>query len=186
MQIIGPLWYREIGIADNFINENSERELLAVLSHEIGHMKYKKTIIDYIPYVFAVLLLSLMVLGVSYLDAIPLFGAYIQQSFGLQMTNYYLLMVVATSVIYPFVFLFNILSNYCTRKEEYAADANAVTNGYGQELKETFMKVSEETLMNVNPAPIVEFLEYNHPSIYNRIKAINEVMENEKINKIHT
>ena len=35
------LWIREFGIADNFINENSEDELLAVLLHEIGHLKHK-------------------------------------------------------------------------------------------------------------------------------------------------
>ena len=33
---------RAICIADNFIDGNSERELLAVLSHEIGHLKHKK------------------------------------------------------------------------------------------------------------------------------------------------
>ena len=33
------LWIREFGIADNFMNENSENELLAVLAHEIGHYR---------------------------------------------------------------------------------------------------------------------------------------------------
>lgn len=44
------LWHREFGIADNFIDGNSERELLAVLSHEIGHLKHKKNWRNFIQY----------------------------------------------------------------------------------------------------------------------------------------
>lgn len=35
------------GIADNFINENSHDELLAVISHEAGHLKHRKNAWDF-------------------------------------------------------------------------------------------------------------------------------------------
>ena len=44
------LWHREFGIADNFLNENAEDELLGVLSHEIGHLKHKKNFLNYLSY----------------------------------------------------------------------------------------------------------------------------------------
>ena len=38
----------------------------------------------------------------------------------------------------------------------------------------TFKRLSNDELVNVNPHPIIEFLEYNHPGMYQRIKAIRE------------
>ena len=48
------LWHREFGIADNFVNENDERELLAVLSHEIGHLKHRKDLLDIIDWAISI------------------------------------------------------------------------------------------------------------------------------------
>ena len=57
-------WHREFGIADNFMNENAEDELLAVLSHEVGHLKHKKDIRNFISYgidaVFVVIAICLI------------------------------------------------------------------------------------------------------------------------------
>ena len=39
-------WRREIAIADNFVNENDHRELLAVVAHEIGHLRRRKDAVD--------------------------------------------------------------------------------------------------------------------------------------------
>ncbi len=59
--LLKMLWYREFGIADNFINENDEDELLAVLSHEIGHLKHKKNIYNYLRYIFISMLLIVLI-----------------------------------------------------------------------------------------------------------------------------
>ena len=34
--------------------------------------------------------------------------------------------------------------------------------------------MTSDELINVNPASIIEFLEYDHPGMYHRIKAIME------------
>ena len=54
---------------------------------------------------------------------------------------------------------------------------NAVASGFGEDLKNTFMKIGSDELIDVNPAPLLEFLTCDHPSMYNRIKAIHAGME---------
>ena len=53
----------------------------------------------------------------------------------------------------------------------------AVKNGYGEELIATFKRLSSDELVNVYPHPAVEFLEYNHPGMYQRIRAVREAAQ---------
>ena len=70
------LWFRMFGIADNFILENAQNELYAVLSHEIGHLKHKKDIFNYSKY-------GILALGFS-------FGGWCGQSSGYYMAVQFL------------------------------------------------------------------------------------------------
>ena len=81
---------------------------------------------------------------------------------------------IITYMIAPFMFLFDVYHNAIIRSQEYEADKEAVKNGYGEALIATFKKMSSDELINVNPASIIEFLEYDHPGMYHRIKAIME------------
>ena len=163
---------REFGIADNFMKGNSERELLAVLSHEIGHLKHKKTIWNYISYSFFVIMFGLIVYLISHGQLVITITHWINQSFGLEFNNYFLLFGFYTSLYQPFDALISVYASNVTRLEEYEADREAVKNGYGDELIQTFKRLSSDELVNVNPSPIIEFLEYDHPGMYRRIKAI--------------
>ena len=71
----------------------------------------------------------------------------------------------------------SLFSNWKSRREEKEADLNAVKEGYGEELIATFKRVSDDELIDVNPAPVIEFCEYIHPGMYQRIKYIREAME---------
>ena len=50
----------------------------------------------------------------------------------------------------------------------------AVKNRYGEELIATFKKLSSDELINIYPHPIIEFIENDHPGMYNRIVAIKK------------
>lgn len=170
------LWHREFGFADNFLDENSQGELLAVLSHEIGHLKHRRNALNYLMYLF----LALVFCGVVALVAQPapvLFVAqWVRDSFGLAANNYYLLFTVLMYCVAPVYLLLSVFNNYRSRSEEYEADRQAVGNGFGAELECTFRTLSTDELVNVNPHPLIEFLEYDHPGMYRRIKAIDEAM----------
>lgn len=169
--------YREFGIADNFLNENDYRELLAVLAHEVGHLRHKKNIYNYLKYVIAIcafLVMAYLLAHVSILENVVLM---ILDEFHLSSINYYLVLFVVSSLLKPLLYIFSVFNNYATRVEEYEADRHSVSLGYGNELITTFKELSKDELVNVNPSPIIEFLEYDHPGMYHRIKAIEEAMK---------
>ena len=46
-----------------------------------------------------------------------------------------------------------------------------------KELIQTFKRISNDELVDVYPAPFIEMKSYNHPGMYNRIKAIQKEMK---------
>ena len=174
------LWIREFGIADNFLNENSERELLAVLAHEAGHLKHRKDIFDYLSYLTIVAVVAIITLLLVKAETVSAFANYTRQSFGLSINNYYLLIIIASYIIIPISRAHSIFGNWKSRRNEKEADLNAVKEGYGEELIATFKQMSDDELIDVNPAPIIEFCEYSHPGMYQRIKYIRATIENSK------
>lgn len=165
-------WHREFGIADNFINENAEDELLAVLSHEIGHLKHKKNILNYIGYISLVFVFAMMVALLNNPSICFTINAWIRESFDISSNNYYLIILLYSSIYTPVAFGFSIFNAYRSRLEEDEADREAVNNGYGEALIKLFKELSRDELVNVNPHPFIEFTEYDHPGMYKRIKTI--------------
>ncbi len=171
------LFYREISIADNFINENDEEELLAVLAHEVGHLKHKKTILEYIYYIDNALCFCLLVYCIYNPVLLEQFVSWINTSFGIQTTNYVLLITAIGTFFSPISFLISLYSNYVSRVNEYEADQNAVKEGYGEALIKTFKTLSNDELVDVHPCKWVEVTEYNHPGMTNRIRAIRKSIQ---------
>ena len=171
------LWYRAFGIADNFINENSERELLAVLAHEAGHLRHKNDLTDY----SKLLIPGLLFVCLAWMMMNPQVPAglvrSINSAFSLSFNQYYLIIEYFTSILGPLAGIAGILANYVSRRNEYEADLNAVKEGYGKELIDSFAKMGSDELIDVNPSPLIEFLEDDHPSIVNRIRRIRQEME---------
>lgn len=166
-----------IVIADNFLNENDSDELLATLAHEIGHLKERWdawTTASAVINAGVILALFWLIFDPSPILAIV---AWTQESFGLATINYYLVLVVLA----PFLWLpsaaIGIFGNCQSRHREYNADQEAVRQGLGQQLITMLKDAEGKALMNVNPHPVVEFLEYDHPGLANRISAIRAGME---------
>lgn len=171
------LWYRAFGIADNYLDENSERELLSVLAHEAGHLKHKKDILEYAGYGIAALVLVLLALLLPNAEIVIGLAKQINSAYGLNVNNYILLFSYGSAVLTPLSLIGGMYSNYVSRRNEYEADHNAVIEGYGEELIETFKKMGSDELIDVNPAPAIEFLEHDHPTIVKRIQAIHNAMQ---------
>ena len=122
------LWHREFGIADNFLNENAEDELLGVLSHEIGHLKHKKNFLNYLSYAFLALLFILAVMVIHKPGFVLSTNTWIRDSFGITTNNYYLIITVYASILTPVGKAISIFRNYRSRLEEHEADREAVRN----------------------------------------------------------
>lgn len=172
--VLHLLFYREISIADNFLNENDEDELLAVLAHEVGHLKHKKTFLEYMSYVDIALLFCLLVYCIYNPTLLEQFVSWINSSFDIQTTNYVLVIMAIETFFSPLSFLISLFTNYISRGNEYEADQNAVKEGYGEALIKTFKTLSNDELVDVHPCKWVEITEYNHPGMTNRIRAIRK------------
>lgn len=175
-------FYREICIADNFVNENDHNELLAVLSHEVGHLRHQKDIFNYMTYCFSFLMIIIIDALIIHPQIVSTINQYICDSFQLQQTNYPLVISIFSLIMTQLMFFTNIYSNYRTRREEYEADLYAVQMGYGEELIHTFKSLSHDELVDVNPSNYIEFMYHNHPSMYHRIKAIREATKKRQVN----
>jgi Zn-dependent protease with chaperone function len=173
-------FFRSIGIADNFLNENSERELLAVLAHEAGHLKHRKDLRNFIGYGIWVLLFFAGVFAILYGARIVGLEDSLNRAFGLAARNTVLSVSAAEYLFSPLFWLFSVYMNYVSRCEEYEADRNAVKEGYGLELIDTFRTISNDELVDVNPDALAEAIEFDHPGMANRIAAIQRAIEAQK------
>lgn len=167
-------FHREFGIADNFLNENAHDELMGVLAHEVGHLKHKKNFFNYIQYSGVIIGVILLYALLSHMSVVTLVAHFINHAFNITVNNLYLDLLVIELILKPFSSIVGIFKNYVTRREEYEADDNAVKEGYGDALIATFKQLSSDEYIDVNPHPLIETLEYDHPGMYHRIKHILE------------
>lgn len=168
------LWHREFGIADNFVNENDESELLAVLSHEIGHLKHKKGLLDVIDWMISIAVSAFLISLLCYPAPALWINRWIRDSFQITQNNYYVLLSVYAGFMMPITFITKRFSNYKSRRNEYEADMEAVKNGLGEELITTFSKMTSAELIDLNPHPFLEWLDFDHPGMFTRISYIRE------------
>jgi STE24 endopeptidase len=82
----------------------------------------------------------------------------------------------ATILFGPLDLVLSISGNWLSRRFEYQADRYAVTTvpGGGTYLANALKKMTSEALGNLTPHPLKVFLEYSHPPVVQRIKALRE------------
>ena len=77
-------------------------------------------------------------------------------------------------ISWPLSTVFDLISNHLSRKYEYQADAFAASEGYGDALISALKKLCKDSLTDLNPHPLVVKLTYSHPTLSQRIDAINQ------------
>ena len=76
----------------------------------------------------------------------------------------------------PIEMILSIFMQMSSRKHEFEADAFAVeTTGNKVDMINTLKKLSKDNLSNLTPHPIYVFLNYSHPPVLERIKAIEAI-----------
>lgn len=166
---------KRIVLYDTLVSILDKAQISAVLAHEIGH--YKKH------HLLKGLILSFFVTTVGFyivsilLNYLPLFEA-----FGFSRVSYHGILIILSFAAGPFTFFLTPLFTMWSRKHEYEADAYAVINTeYGNDLKEGLIIMSKENLSNLTPHPLYSFYHYSHPTVGERIRAIDRRGNLEKI-----
>ena len=72
------------------------------------------------------------------------------------------------------------LINAYSRKAEYRADKQAVSEGYGNAMIVALKKLARENFAELAPTRISVLLEYSHPPLADRIAAVEQQISSEE------
>ena len=164
---------KTIVLYDNLVNAMTTDEICAVFAHELGHGIHKHVLKTQLLNVGYLLLLATTVwLVVS--------SPEIYAEFGFVGVNYgfaYILTGVALGVLQPAI---NLVINASSRKHEYQADRQAVSEGYGEAMISAFKKLAKDNFAHLAPSRINVVLEYSHPPMSERVAAVEKEMAAKK------
>jgi STE24 endopeptidase len=159
---------KRIVLFDTLQNELTDEEIVAVLAHEIGHYKKKHVLVNL---VISVLLTGLMLFLFSMVSASPALAAALrskQASFHLGL--------VAFGILYtPLALLTGLMTNYISRKNEFAADRFAGENFKPEVLANALKKLAVKSLSNMLPHPAYVFFHYSHPPLLQRLEKLEGI-----------
>lgn len=156
---------KRIVLYDTLMDKLSTEEIIAVLSHEIGHYKHNHTLKN--------LLVSIpSSLFMFFLLGLILKSDVLAQALGGTRATFHL-NVLAFGIIYsPVSLIIDLAGNQLSRKFEYQADDFSASQGFGIQLISGLKKLSATSLSNLMPHPLYVFFHYSHPTLYQRITNI--------------
>jgi STE24 endopeptidase len=158
--------FRRIVLFDTLIEQLPQRELAAVLAHEIGHYK-KGHIVKMLGWSAAGLLAGLYAL--SWLAR----QDWYYRAFGFEPGDLgpaFLLFGLLAGTV---TFWLTPLANLWSRRFEYQADAFAAqTMGEAGSLFGALRKLNEKNLSNLTPHPLYSGFYYSHPTLLEREEAL--------------
>ncbi|GMO67635.1 MAG: M48 family metallopeptidase [Endomicrobiia bacterium] len=160
--------FRRIVLFDTLIQKHSVDELTSILAHEMGHFKLGH-ILKHMISSFISILIMLFILS-FFINEIWLYDAFLMNTQPIHAG------IIFFSFLYePISLIISTISSYFSRKHEYEADAYAVkTYGKPEAMINALKKLSVDNLSNLYPHKFKVFLEYSHPPVLERIKAINK------------
>jgi len=157
---------KRIALFDTLIEKHTVPELIAVLAHEIGHHKRKHilqgTIINILHAGLLFFLLSIFLGSPGLYDA-----------FYMEQPSIYSGLLFFGLLYTPLEMVLSAAMHMLSRKNEYEADRFAAeTTRHPQELVEALKKLHADSLSNLTPHPFYVFLNYSHPPLLERARAI--------------
>ncbi|MGE5436691.1 MAG: M48 family metallopeptidase [Syntrophothermus sp.] len=157
---------KRILLGDTLIEHYTNDEIETVIAHELGHYK-KKHIIKNIFVGTITSFLTLYILSLLYKISLPWFGfTYIWEVGALPLLMLWSMLIALIQT--P-------LSNMLSRNYEYEADKYSLeSTGKKEAYISTLNKLTEQNLGDKDPHPFVEWFFYSHPSVKNRIKALEQ------------
>jgi STE24 endopeptidase len=157
---------KRIALFDTLIEKHTVPELIAVLAHEIGHHKKKHilqgTIINILHAGLLFFLLSIFLGSPGLYDA-----------FHMEQPSIYSGLLFFALLYTPLEMVLSVAMHMLSRKNEYEADRFAAeTTHHPQEVVEALKKLHTDNLSNLTPHPFYVLLNYSHPPLLERVRAI--------------
>ena len=160
---------KRIVLFDTLLNPEKdikEEEVLGILAHELGHWKDGHVL-------QRMLLLEFHLFAIFYLFGLVLNSADFYASFGFPPdTSKFIGLVLFTMVLTPVEFLMNLLVVRLTRSQEFQADAFAKKVDYSSALQTALIKIYKQNSGNMNPDSLYASLNFSHPHLTERLRAL--------------
>ena len=158
---------KRIVLYDTLINDLTVNELVAVLAHEIGH--YKKH------HVIWSLLLGVLQTGiVLFIFSLFVGSPELSAALGVKTPSFHIGLIAFGILYSPLSIITGLAMNIFSRKNEYQADDFAAKYFDGKELASALKKLSVKNLSNLRPHPAYVFFHYSHPTLLQRLNALNK------------
>ncbi|HEG0614701.1 TPA: M48 family metallopeptidase [Campylobacter coli] len=154
---------KRVVLFDTLLKALSERELLAVLGHELGHFVHKDIIKALINGAITMLLLFFIF---AHLPDFVYLESHLE---GVNGGVFALLFIFANI----FSFIISPLINALSRKNEFAADQHGSKLTSKEDMKNALLALARENKAFIKTSKIYTFFYLSHPSISDRIKALS-------------
>ncbi len=158
---------KKIVLFDTLINNHSNEELIAVLAHEVGHYKKKHIISN-----FAISIIQTGI--VLFIASLMIFNPNLSYALGGGVNAIHLNLLAFGILFSPISHFIGLFTNVISRKNEYQADAYARETYNGNALQDALKKLSVDNLSNLTPHPAYVFFHYSHPTLLQRLDALNK------------
>jgi STE24 endopeptidase len=158
---------RRIVLFDTLIKAHPVPELLAIIAHEMGHYKLR--------HILKAIVQSIVVMGITFfLMSLCIGNKNLFAAFGMEEhISIYAALVFFGFLYTPVSMVLGIIGNMISRKHEYEADAFAVATTKDRvSMVDGLKRLTVENLGNLMPHKFKVFLDYSHPPVLDRIKAI--------------
>ncbi|RAP33263.1 peptidase M48 [Candidatus Marinamargulisbacteria bacterium SCGC AG-410-N11] len=161
--------YKRIVLFDTLIEKHSVNELVGIVAHEMGHFKHK--------HIYKLMAMGILTSGLMlYTLSLFLNNPGLFQAFQMEQLSIYASLIFFSFLFKPIELFLGIFSNVLSRKYEFEADEYAVRTTSSQDDMVSALKtLSVDNLSNLNPHPMKVFIEYSHPPVLTRIKAIKAI-----------
>ncbi|EAK6879610.1 M48 family metallopeptidase [Campylobacter coli] len=154
---------KRVVLFDTLLKALSERELLAVLGHELGHFVHKDIIKALINGAITMFLLFFIFAHLP---------DFVYQESHLEEVNggVFALLFIFANI---FSFIISPLINALSRKNEFAADQHGAKVTSKEDMKNALLALARENKAFIKTSKIYTFFYLSHPSISDRIKALS-------------
>jgi STE24 endopeptidase len=158
---------KRIVLYDTLIDDLSTEEIVAVLAHEIGHYKKKHSLLN--------ILIGVVQTGITlYVFSLFTVNPMLSWALGAKVHSIHMV-ILAFGIIYsPISTVVGLALNQLSRAHEYQADRYARKHYGAKHLITALKKLSSNNLSNLTPHPAYVFFHYSHPTLVQRIKALQQ------------
>ncbi|HSR66703.1 MAG TPA: M48 family metallopeptidase [Acidobacteriota bacterium] len=159
---------KRVALYDTLVEKQGVRELVAVLAHEIGHYKRR--------HVLQNLIISILYMGLLFfLLSLFLSEPGLFEAFYMDNMSIYAGLLFFGLLYSPIELLLSIAMQALSRKFEYQADEYAAQTYEAESLVGALKKLARQNLSNLTPHPFYVFLNYSHPPMVERIRALRSL-----------